>query len=394
MLMSSRAARRRRRPLDGAGRRLDRIARTVLPGRPPRRGVRGDEPLRVLLPRGLASLAKESGIGAAIRHQETAVRALGHEVVTNPLRHFDVVHLNTPFPDTPLLAHWARLWRRPVLMWAHSTEEDFRDSFPGANRVAPLFRRWIAHLYRRGDLVVTPSEYAKSLISAPAYGIRAPIRVLSNGVDTTFFRPDPGARQRLREQLGLAPDARVVVSVGMQLVRKGILDWVEVARAMPEVTFVWYGRTDPRLLTADVQRALAGAPANALFPGYVRPEQLREAYCGADAFCFLTKEETEGIVLWEALACEVPALVRAIPIYRDGMPDGVLTHQVAGDGPGFPGRAAEKLTALLDGELADLRRAGREAAEGVDIQQIARTLGTLYEEVGAQPHRPAPGRDG
>ena len=394
MPMSSRAARRRRRPLEGAGRRLDRIARTVLPGRPPRRGVRGDEPLRVLLPRGLASLAKESGIGAAIRHQETAVRALGHEVVTNPLRHFDVVHLNTPFPDTPLLAHWARLWRRPVLMWAHSTEEDFRDSFPGANRVAPLFRRWIAHLYRRGDLVVTPSEYAKSLISAPAYGIRAPIRVLSNGVDTTFFRPDPSARQRLREQLGLAPDARVVVSVGMQLVRKGILDWVEVARGMPEVTFVWYGRTDPRLLTADVQRALAGAPSNALFPGYVRPEQLREAYCGADAFCFLTKEETEGIVLWEALACEVPSLVRAIPIYRDGMPDGVLTHQVAGDGPDFPGRAAEKLAALLDGELADLRRAGREAAEGVDIQQIARTLGTLYEEVGAQPHRPAPGRDG
>ena len=121
---------------------------------------------------------------------------------------------------------------------------------------------------------------------------------------------------------------------------------------------------------------------------------MREAYCGADAFCFLTKEETEGIVLWEALACEVPALVRAIPIYRDGMPDGVLTHQVAGDGPDFPGRAAEKLAALLDGELADLRRAGREAAEGVDIQQIARTLGTLYEEVGAQPHRPAPGRDG
>ena len=357
-------------------------------------GARGDAPLRVLMPRGLARLATQSGIGAAIRHQEKAVRALGHEVVTDPLRPFDVVHLNTPFPDTPLLARWARLRGRPVLVWAHSTEEDFRDSFPGANRIAPLFRRWIAHLYRRGDLVVTPSEYAKSLISAPAYGIRAPIRVLSNGVDTTFFRPDPGARQRLREQLGLAPDARVVVSVGMQLVRKGILDWVEVARAMPEVTFVWYGRTDPRLLTADVQRALAGAPANALFPGYVRPEQLREAYCGADAFCFLTKEETEGIVLWEALACEVPALVRAIPIYRDGMPDGVLTHQVAGDGPGFPGRAAEKLTALLDGELADLRRAGREAAEGVDIQQIARTLGTLYEEVGAQPHRPAPGRDG
>jgi 1,2-diacylglycerol-3-alpha-glucose alpha-1,2-glucosyltransferase len=390
MLMSSRAARRPRRPWDGAARRLDRAARTVLPGRHPRRGVRGDEPLRVLMPRGLAGLAKESGIGAAIRHQETAVRALGHEVVTNPLRPFDVVHLNTPFPDTPLLARWARLWRRPVLMWAHSTEDDFRDSFTGANRLAPLFRRWIAHLYRRGDLVVTPSEYSKELISAPKYGLSAPIRVLSNGVDTTFFRPDPSARGRLRQELGLGPEARVVVSVGMQLVRKGILDWVEVARRMPHVTFVWYGRTDPRLLTSEVERALRTAPSNALFPGYVRPEQLREAYCGADAFCFLTQEETEGIVLWEALACEAPALVRGIPIYRDGMPDGVLTHQVAGAGPDFAPRVVERLTALLDGELADLRRAGREAAEGVDLLQVAPQLGEIYRAVGAQPHRPAP----
>lgn len=343
----------------------------------------------MLMPRGLATLARESGIGAAMRHQESAVRSLGHQVVTNPLQPFDVVHLNTPFPDTPLLARWARLRRRPVLMWAHSTEEDFRDSFTGANRIAPLFRRWIAQLYRRGDAVVTPSTYSKGLISAPKYGIRAPIRVLSNGVDTGFFRPDPEARPRLRESLGLPADATVVISVGMQLVRKGILDWVELARQLPEVTFVWYGRTDPRLLTAEVERALAEAPANALFPGYVGAETLREAYCGADAFCFLTKEETEGIVLWEALACEVPVLVRGIPIYRDAMPDGVLTHQVSGDGPGFAGQVAEKLSALLGGELEDLAPAGRRAAEGVDLEQVAQQLQEIYHVTGVVPARRA-----
>lgn len=346
---------------------------------------RGDAPLRVLMPRGLAGLARESGIGAAIRHQEAAVRYLGHQVVTNPLEPFDVVHLNTPFPDTLLLARWARLRRRPVLVWAHSTEDDFRDSFPGANRIAPWFRRWIAHLYRRGDTVVTPSEYSKQLISAPKYGLRSPIRVLSNGVDTSYFRPDPTARGRLRDSLGLAPETPVVISVGMHLVRKGILDWVEVARQLPEVTFVWYGRTDPRILTADVERALAGAPANALFPGYVQAEQLREAYCGADAFCFLTKEETEGIVLWEALACEIPTLVRGIPIYREAMPDGVLTHQITGDGPEFAGQVAAKLSALLAGELTDLTDAGRSAAEGVDLEQVALQLQEIYRLSGVLP---------
>lgn len=346
-----------------------------------------DAPLRVLLPRGLAALARESGIGAAIRHQEEAIRALGHEVVTSPLQPFDVAHLNTPFPDTLLLALWVRLRRRPALVWAHSTEDDFRDSFPGSNRLAPLFRRWISLLYRRGDLVVTPSEYSKGLISAPKYGLRAPIEVLSNGVDTDFFQPDPSARSRWRASLGLAEDAKVVISVGMQLRRKGILDWIEVARQMPEVTFVWYGRTDPRLLTAEVERALAGAPANAVFPGYVQAEQLREAYCGADAFCFLTKEETEGIVLWEALACGVPALVRGIPIYRDAMPDGVLTHQVTGDGPAFAGDTVQKLRALLDGELEDLTAAGRSAAEGVDIAAVAQQLQQIYVRAGALPEQ-------
>ncbi|WP_394216073.1 glycosyltransferase family 4 protein [Brachybacterium vulturis] len=366
-----------------------RARRRTAPARPlSEHAAPEDPPLRVLLPRGLAALARESGIGAAIRHQESAVRSLGHEVVTNPLQPFDVVHLNTPFPDTLLLAHWARLRRRPALVWAHSTEDDFRDSFPGSNALAPLFRRWIAHLYRRGDTVITPSAYSQELISAPKYGLRAPIRVLSNGVDTGFFRPDAPARQRLRSSLHLAADAPVVISVGMQLRRKGILDWVEVARAMPEVTFVWYGRTDPRLLTAEVQRALAGAPANALFPGYVQAAQLREAYCGADAFCFLTTEETEGIVLWEALACEIPALVRGIPLYREAVPDGVLTHQVAGAGPEFAGRVVQKLRALLDGELADLTAAGRRAAEGVDLDQVAQQLQEIYRLTGVLPANP------
>lgn len=399
MFMRSRALRRPARFRDRALRRLDQFARTTLPGGGPRGGQRedprsdrdraqlGDRPLRVLMPRGLTGLARESGIGAAIRHQESAVRSLGHQVVTSPLRPFDVVHLNTPFPDTPLLARWARLWRRPALVWAHSTEDDFRDSFTGSNQLAPLFRRWIAHLYRRGDIVITPSGYSRDLVSAPKYGITAPIQVLSNGVDTDFFRADPTARERLRAGLGLAADAPVVISVGMHLVRKGILDWVEVARQLPEVSFVWYGRTDPRLLTAEVQRALASAPPNARFPGYVNAERLREAYAGADAFVFLTKEETEGIVLWEALATEVPALVRGIPLYRDAMPDGVLTHQVAGDGPEFAGQVAQKLTALLAGELEDLTADGRQAAEGVDLAQVALQLEEIYRLAGVLPQR-------
>lgn len=340
-------------------------------------------PLRVFLPRGLARLAGQSGIGAAMRHQEEIVRLLGHEVISSPLARADVIHLNTPFPDTLLYGLWARLRGVPIVQWAHSTEEDFRDSFTGANRVAGLFRRWIALLYRRGDVVVTPTDYARQLISGPRYGITAPIRVLSNGVDTDFFRPDPSARERLRESLGLAPDARVVVSVGLQIVRKGIVDWVELARRMPETTFIWYGRTDPAMITSTVKRAIDAAPANCLFPGYVRPETLREAYCGADAFCFLTKEETEGIVLLEALACGASVVLRDIPIYHDWLPDGRITHQVP-TGPDFAGDVAQRLRALFAGELPQTQAAGRAVAESLSLPAVAQQLQTIYEEARAR----------
>lgn len=358
--------------------------------------------LRVLIPKGLAALAGQSGIGEAIRHQRRAVEALGHEVVTSPLADYDVVHLNTPFPDTPLLAALSRLRGRPVMMWAHSTEEDFRDSFTGANRIAPWFRRWIAWIYRRGDAVITPTQYARELISRPRYRISRRIHVLSNGVDTRFFTRRDEDRAALRERLGLGPQARVVMSVGIQMVRKGILEWVELARSMPETTFVWYGRTDPRLITKDVAAAVAAAPPNALFPGYVTPDVLREAYAGCDAFCFLTKEETEGIVLLEALACRAPVLLSDIPIYADWLPDGEVVHKVpvppssAVSGPSDRAlgarragaqQIAERLRLLLDGQLADLSAAGRAAAEAVDMCQVAAQLQEIYDQEGVTARR-------
>src|SRR5699024_11871899 len=110
-----------------AMRMRSRARRRTAPARPAAQPAGAeDPPLRVLLPRGLAALARESGIGAEIRRQEKAVRSLGHEVVTAPLGPFDVVHLNTPFPDTPLLALWARPRRRPAGVSAHSAADDFR----------------------------------------------------------------------------------------------------------------------------------------------------------------------------------------------------------------------------------------------------------------------------
>src|SRR5699024_5650411 len=319
----------------------------------------------------------------AIRHQQHTLALTGRTVTSRVFGQWDVVHLNTVFPDTPLLVLLARLRRRRVVLWAHSTEEDFRHSFRGSNLLAPLFRRWITLLYRMGDVVITPTEYSHELIRS--YGLPGRVHVLSNGVDTQFFAPDDGAGRDFRRRHGISQQAQLVVSAGLQIARKGILDWIELARSRPDVEFWWFGHTDPVLLDPAVRAAMKSAPDNCVFPGHVPAAELRDAYRAADVFAFLTHEETEGLVLLEALACGAPVLLRDIPLYADWLPDGEVVHKARGSGKDFVSAAGRTLDAMLTGDLPDVTAAGRRAAQDLVFTAVAGDLDRIYREEALAP---------
>ena len=57
-------------------------------------------------------------------------------------------------------------------------------------------------------------------------------------------------------------------------------------------------------------------PDNVEFPGYFKGAVFQGAMSGADAFFFPSYEETEGIVVLEALASEQNVVLRDIPVYQ------------------------------------------------------------------------------
>jgi len=83
-------------------------------------------------------------------------------------------------------------------------------------------------------------------------------------------------------------------------------DFIELAGRIPDCTFIWFGYTPKNLLTTEIRRAMKAKPQNLIFPGFIEKEELRDAFCGCDAFLFLSYEETEGIALNEALSMKVP----------------------------------------------------------------------------------------
>lgn len=328
--------------------------------------------LRVNLYKGCFSLVKKSGVGQAILHQRDMLKNLGVEITDGLGCDADIAQFNTIFPDSFLAAVMAHIRGMTVVYYAHSTAEDFRNSFKLSNAFAPFFKWWITRCYNRGDVIITPTDYSKKLLRS--YGIRKPIYNLSNGVDTEFFAPSDVRRAKFRARHGLRPGDKAVMSVGHYIERKGLPEFVELARRMPDFRFFWFGYTDLKLVPDNIRAAIANAPSNLTFPGYVGREELREAYNGCDLFTFMSKEETEGIVVLEALACGVPAVVRDIPVYRSWLEDGVNVYKAVN----FNDFAA-KVPSILDGSLPDLTDMGLEVAESRSIREIGRRLMSIYK---------------
>ena len=333
--------------------------------------------MSVCIYRGGAGAVRTSGVGRALEHQAAALKEAGLPVVgklppAGPESRACVVHLNTTRPGTLLAAARAHARGCKVVYYGHRTAETVRWR---SRLLAPLLRRWLALCYRQGDLVITPSVYASRVLAG--YKIGRPIYTLSNGIDTDFFRPDPAAGARFRERYCLAEGQQCVISVGHWSARKGLPEFTELARRMPQVRFIWFGRAEEGHLPDEIRAAMDAAPGNVLFAGYVPADELRDAYCGADAFIFLSHQETEGISVLEALACGTPTIVRDIPVYDNWLEDGKSVYKA-----GSLGQFAQELQDLLAGHLPSLREGGLAVAQARSLYQIGQALCRIYASSG------------
>ena len=319
-------------------------------------------------------MIEKSGVGRAIKHQMKALELNGIEYTTNPDDDFDIIHINTIFPESYIMGKKAKKKGKKVIFHAHSTEEDFRNSFIFSNKIAPLFKKWLKKCYSSADLVITPTPYSKRLLEN--YNLGKQIFAISNGIELDFFKKNKQEGEIFREKFGFTKDDKIVMAVGLYIERKGIIDFVELAKRLPEYKFIWFGYTNLNTVPNKIKEAVGTKLDNLYFPGYVPREILKGAYSGADLFIFPTFEETEGIVLLEALATKINVLVRDIPIYEGWFEDGVNIYKASNID-----QFEEKIKKILNKELPSLIEEGYKVAEERKIENIGKQLKEVYELV-------------
>ena len=200
--------------------------------------------------------------------------------------------------------------------------------------------RWI---FRRATRLVTNSSYSLSEIERNTPVPPERVTVVHHGVPDPFGE-EPGTKQRTALTVG-AIDRTT-------LVQKGQLPFVEAARELPDVRFVFAGKW----LDDGVEELRVVAPPNVEFTGWLSDEDLHAAYRSAAVYVQASRHEGFGLAVAEAmLAGGVPVVMNVTAMPEVVGDAGVLIEsqepaavadgigRALAMGPGAAARARERI---------------------------------------------------
>ncbi len=318
---------------------------------------------------------KTSGIGRALRHQMHALSSAGVEFTLNKKDQFDLAHINTYFRKSKKLLKFCKKNGIPVIIHGHSTIEDFRESFALWPITAKVwYNPNLMYFYKNADYILTPTPYSKRCIDA--YGLGTPVDVVSNGIDVSEYAYDEEKIRKFKEHFNIQEGEKVVIGVGFPFIRKGLDDFMEVAKAFPNVKFIWFGHLQKILQSNKIKKVIKNKPSNVIMPGYIANDIIKGAYRYAECLFFPSREETEGIVVLEALASNCPVLVRDIGVYSDWLEDGRDCYK-GKDVDEF----IQKLQFIFDNTHEEVIKTGYKLAKSKTLESIGLELKEAYTKL-------------
>lgn len=216
----------------------------------------------------------------------------------------DVIDAHFAYPDgyaAALLGRWLSV---PVTITLRGTEMPHSKN--------PALRPRLVRTLEAAAQVFSVSDSLRRL----AIGLGAAtekIEVVGNGVDIARFHPVE--RDEARRKYGLPVDARVLVSVGALVERKGMHRVIDCLPALierhPGLHYLIVGGASPEgdnraELAAQVARL--GLADRVRFSGALPPDELKWALSAADVFVLATRNEGWANVFLEAMACGLPVV--------------------------------------------------------------------------------------
>jgi glycosyltransferase involved in cell wall biosynthesis len=212
----------------------------------------------------------------------------------------DVVHVVDPMALGAAGIRWARRLGVPVISSYHTNLAAYCDYYhlSALSAVVWSYRRF---LHNQTTLTLCPSPSTATRLRSQEF---ARVAVWARGVDAQLFDPERRSTE-WRERVAGDSSRTIVLYVGRLSYEKNLQSLLSayLGVASEDTRLVLVGDGPAR---AELERTLAGR--GVAFTGYLRGEQLAQAYASADVFAFPSLTETFGQVVLEAMASGLPVL--------------------------------------------------------------------------------------
>ena len=301
-----------------------------------------------------------------------------------------VLHTHCPIVSTFLARELRDVVDAPIVLTYHTKFDiDIAKAVHGKLLQESAIRALVQNISACDEVWTVSRGAGENLRSL---GYQGDYLVMPNGVDLPRGRLTPEVIQAVTGSFDHPADVPCFLFVGRLMWYKGIRIILDALAALRDqgqpfrMVFLGGGvdEADIRKYTESL-----GLSDRCLFPGSVRDRQaLRAWYCRADLFLFPSTFDTNGLVVREAAACGLPAVLIRGSCAAEDVADGVTGFLIEENAPSM----AACLTELLQ-KPEKLRSVGRAAEETLylswadAVDHAAARYETVMERYRSGPRR-------
>ena len=291
----------------------------------------------------------------------------------------DVIHGFSGGTTPSLGLTLAKIRRKPYVFTYNTRWNKYTHYILNGKIIKPKAMEQMFRLYCNVcDHIIAPAAYVKEeLIS---FGVKKPISVIPNGVNTNKFKPNKN--NNLREKLGLKESDKIALCVA-RLAKEKSIDFLiktfaKFSKNFPNAYFLIAGDGPEK---GNLQKLIddLNIGNKIMMLGLVPYKDIPKVYNAADVFIFASQTETEGMIVPEAMSSGLPVLAVRDRVFEQFIETGKDGFLVEKDEEEF-NKNLDKL--LKDGNLRTrIGKNARKKAEQFSLDEIAKKFEALYQEL-------------
>ncbi len=266
-----------------------------------------------------AESVKGQGVGSAYKEQVALVKEIPEFEISINGKHknsYDIRHFHTVNPR-----FFPKIKKNRInICYVHFIPAYDDGSLHMPKPIFKIYKKYVLKFYDKNDELVVVNPYFINELKKVGIDEKKVTYIPNYVSKENFFRMKREEINNIKEKYNIPKDKFIVLGVGQTQTRKGVLDFVEVAKENKDMFFVWAGGFSFGPMTAgyeEIKKAIDNPPKNCKFLGIIDREEMNGIYNIADVMFLPSYQELFPMTILECVNLHTPMLLRNLDLYDD-----------------------------------------------------------------------------